>query len=195
MSEPIFLHIPKTGGMSITAFCIENNIKIDPINRSENWCQEKNLDLGQELFGRWHTENVGLSKYTFAFVRNPFDRMVSCFHSSWVQRPNECTFKEFLDFIFYESDDFFSYSHALSYFNDSYKLFDRNENLHVDFLGRFEKLEEDFKRICRELNLKYSLEHLNKSQRGDYRNYYDTESKKLVSKVFEKDLDYFKYVF
>ena len=51
-------------------------------------------------------------------------------------------------------------------------LFDRGA---VDFLGRFERLSEDFATVQRRMVRPVALGHLLKSRHGDYRDYYDAE--------------------
>ncbi len=193
--KAIYLHIPKTGGMSMTEFCIRNNIKVAPLNREIQWCLEQNNKLNKKIYGLWDDEIANPKYYSYAFVRNPYDRMVSCYKTPWVQRPEGIDFTGFLRYILAEKSDYFSNSHAFGYFHKDYNLFDDNGNQKVDFLGRFENLTNDFDFICKKLNVKNTLKHINKSDRKNYKEYYNKESIALIQKHFEKDLEFFNYNF
>ncbi len=72
---------------------------------------------------------------------------------------------------------------------------DPEGNLLVDFVGRFENLEEDFQTICKKLNLQNTkLPHSRKSKRSKgYMDYYDKETLAIISEKFDKDFQYFNY--
>jgi chondroitin 4-sulfotransferase 11 len=66
----------------------------------------------------------------------------------------------------------------------------------LDFIGKFESLNEDFKFIKSKLNLKKELPHLNKSNNRDrYGNYYNNETFDIVTRMYQKDLNNFNYKF
>jgi hypothetical protein len=49
--------------------------------------------------------------------------------------------------------------------------------------------------ICQIKHISPNLPHENSSQRSDYKNYYNHKTKKIVEKIFEKDLDTFKFIY
>jgi hypothetical protein len=66
----------------------------------------------------------------------------------------------------------------------------------VDFVGRFEMFQADYDILCNRIELPLQqLPHLNKSTHGHYSEYYDTETKELVGKLYAKDIELFKYKF
>ena len=67
----------------------------------------------------------------------------------------------------------------------------------VDYIGKFENLQEEFDIICKKLNIpKIILPHVNKdSSKESYKNYYTSESMELINKAFEKDIKQFNYKF
>lgn len=89
----------------------------------------------------------------------------------------------------------------------------------VDFVGRFESLQNDFDRVCEKIGLPQSeIPHINSSrgQANDkassgslipwrrrptfpsfstYQDYYDDESRELVAQLYEADIDRFGYEF
>ena len=78
--------------------------------------------------------------------------------------------------------------------NGWFNLTRRNE---LDFIGRFENLEEDFRYIQEKLSIKCDLPHINKSSEGKvhYSSFYNDSLQRNCRKVFKKDLDYFGYKF
>ena len=117
--------------------------------------------------------------FKFSFVRNPYDRMVSMLKFKERIMP-EGTFTEFVAHIT---------SLQKAYYN--YWL---DEEL--DFVGRFEALEEGWDQITKTLDLEIELGHTGKSKRdSDYRSYYNTESKALIDRVHGKDLEIYGYSF
>ena len=75
-------------------------------------------------------------------------------------------------------------------------MIDEKGNIAVDFIGRFENIKEDFKKITDKLNIKRTLKKTNTSKRKeDYRLYYDEETKAIVNEVYRKDIQLFNYEF
>jgi hypothetical protein len=77
-----------------------------------------------------------------------------------------------------------------------YLLFDDDLEPIVNYIGRFETLKKDFNEILPYLTFKeVKLQHLNKSNFNNihYRDWFNQENKKLISKYFDFELDYFKY--
>ena len=65
----------------------------------------------------------------------------------------------------------------------------------ADFVGRFERLESDFRRICETLGIDATLPSLNVSQRRPYREYFDDESRRIVATRYRDDIETFGYEF
>ncbi len=159
-----------------------------------------------ELFEKY--QDTKKPDFVFAFVRNPFDRLVSTYENQ-VRNPSnfskqffrkgmhksfwkfglrpEMTFKEFVQRIHKIPD-----KNCNWHFKSQYTFIPEN----IDFLGYFENLEKDFNEVCRILGEKKELPHKNKSlKRKNYRDYYDEETKKLVEERYKTDLKRFGYKF
>ena len=65
----------------------------------------------------------------------------------------------------------------------------------MDFVGRFENLEADFKTICDKVGITASLPHINKSDRRGYRDYYDPETRDITARLYAEDIERFGYTF
>ena len=69
--------------------------------------------------------------------------------------------------------------------------------LGVDFIGRFERLQDDFAHVVRQVGLPPSaLPRLQAAKTAvNYVDYYDVELRKLVARRFRDDIDTFGYEF
>ena len=71
-----------------------------------------------------------------------------------------------------------------------------NGRIIVDFVGRFENLQEDWREICNCIGIAHiELPHVNRSERKDYREYYTEETRQIVAERFQKIIDKFGYEF
>jgi hypothetical protein len=83
-------------------------------------------------------------------------------------------------------------------FEPQYKyIFDYDENLLVDFVGKIENIEIDLKKIESKINRKIEMKNLNKSNRttNPYHSEYTNESFEIISKIYAKDIALFNYDF
>jgi len=71
-----------------------------------------------------------------------------------------------------------------------------NRNILVDFVGRFENLQEDTDHVCRQIGFeKTVLPSLNATAHGDYRQYYADRTRRLVAEYYREDVEFFSYEF
>ena len=65
---------------------------------------------------------------------------------------------------------------------------------HIDFIGKFETLKEDFEKVRARLDLD-SLRHQNKStgEHSDWRDYYTPKTAKMIYQRYSKDFERFGY--
>jgi hypothetical protein len=158
--------------------------------------REVQKQLPREIFDNY---------FKFSFVRHPLDWLVSIFFF-FSREENENyheffkAFKGFADFIDFLAAqhqanfaglDFFGYS-----FNSPQRdfLYDRQGNLLVDYVGKFENMDHDFAEICKTLGIPpRGLPHLNKSPHRHYSDYYTPGSKQLVYSILKEDFKTFGY--
>ena len=73
-----------------------------------------------------------------------------------------------------------------------------DDKIGVNKILRFENLANDFKNFILEYNLDSltpALPRKNSTEHDSYKQYYCSESKKIVEKIWKEDLDEFKYSF
>ena len=200
----IYIHIPKCAGTSIDyALLSRYYSKFDKTNKI--WEQHASA---QQIKSHYASKNQWNNYFKFAIIRNPFDRIVSSYNFL-CRRMKPCNFRDrmlFKDFVFRRGEfkDMLYPSLIIKRENEYHQigpsfsyLFDENNNLLVDHIGKFENLKEEWGFICEQLKVKLKLNHHNKYSRDNkhYRDYYDDETKEFVAKTYEKDLEMFEYKF
>jgi hypothetical protein len=140
--------------------------------------------------------------FKFAFVRNPFDRLVSLFF--YLQRiaspevPPGLTFAAFCEKVAraeHPPVGLYNYR-GLNQCNPMVDwLTDRDGRVIADFIGRHETVTEDFLTICQRLGIETALPHENATPHAPYREYYTEATRAIVERVYRSDLDRFGYEF
>ncbi|MEN8190088.1 MAG: sulfotransferase family 2 domain-containing protein [Thermodesulfobacteriota bacterium] len=132
------------------------------------------------------------SLYKFAFVRNPWDRMVSRYHflQKNTKHHRHQMIQEMNNF-----DDYLDWELKRNGMHQFGMVTDGEGRLLTDFIGYFERLEEDFAQICSHLSLDARLPHRNKTRHSDYRTYYSDKGREKVAQFFKKDIELFGYTF
>lgn len=162
-----------------------------------------------------------LDQYThywkFGFVRNPWDRLVSCYSekikpdSEFVGKTNSFVkgvhkglvkygvfeanmpFDAFLKAIVsipdHEADQHFRSQHTF--------LTDTHGHLFANFVGKFETMDEDFQYVMQTLKAPsaITLSRSNKTRHSPYRKYYTDSLMDLFQKRYSKDISLFEYEF
>lgn len=154
--------------------------------------REARQTFGDELWSRL---------FTFAFVRNPWDRTVSmyCFRQ---QRKN---FKEGLTFRDYvrqlvrvrDSPDA-KFSYAPLWLEAFDFVADDDGRIMVTHLGKYETRQQDLRVIggvlgCPELGQSHL--QMSRRPRGSYVDYYDAETRDLIGQFYRRDVEAFGYSF
>ena len=172
-----FIHIPKTGGKSIRDWMLKfPDVELMPLNVRE--IQVKHPDI-------WRTrEHFGELGWTFCCVRNPYDRILSM----WQHLKKTIRSKgDFTNFVMRDAD-YKTYLKPMSTWCDE-----------VDYVMKFENLNEDFKLVQKKLNKTDSLKHIDKGALNKFdiptiiKLYYTDELKEFVTEKFKEDLERFNY--
>ena len=188
----IFVHIPKCAGSSINQ---ELNLK--------------SLGFSGHSPASYHSEF--LDKYfSFTFVRNPYDRIVSAYKyfrklkegHRWHKRnkiisdaANKMDFKEFVnhipDFMKLMKREEGSFESGI-HFQPFYYFLDEP----VEYIGRFENIQHDYFNIRSRVNLPLkNLPKTNSTNNSNYRELYIEESKNTVYNIYKEDIEKYNYEF
>jgi len=194
-----FIHIPKTAGQSIEdlfEFELDNHHYFGNNNGHDfSHCTIKNMQ-----------SKIDISNFfKFSFVRNPFDRLVSEFFyryelkHNWVFERLKMKKYSFEDFVncFYEYKLSFDINKSSdeSHFYSQFEFVCIDNKISVDFLGRFENFKNDISTLKKKFNINKNIILKNKTNHYHYSLYYNTTTKSMVEKIYEKDLSFFNYDF
>lgn len=192
--------VPKAGRTSLL-YWLNQNKYLNPEHKIWDKNKNKNEHLPPWIF---HSDEVKdkdqLKKldtlFTFAFVRNPFDRLVSTFFNKIIQIKTKHRL-EFYDQ--FKDNTFEEFAHT---FCDTFDINDKYTDSHVkpqylampdkiDFLGRFENYNNDAEKVCQIIaNKSFDNRRSNPSRHEHYTTYY--KSQDLKDKVYNKYIEDFK---
>jgi len=207
----LFVHIAKTGGTSIRVALRRYKWK-DPYRIPLFFCSRMSSLFGHKLACKIprHAKIIAAYEmlprevfnqlFKFAFVRNPWDLQVSSYHHILRERPHLLRgIKTFEEFLLWKLDPARPYHYIIdtSMELQSDYLIDLRGNLLVDFVGRYERLQEDFDEACRRIGISTPrLPHKRQAKdRTAYKHYYTDETAQLVADHFRKDIQMFGYRF
>jgi hypothetical protein len=218
----VFIHIPKTAGMSVTQSLRDVGVDFDFCGEPLSTRLLKHRDPASILAILERTQS-GVpasiqqdhlpatvlrslldepwnSFYSFSFVRNPWDKEVSRY---WYLRrhlamsEHDAQTGEIHDLV-RRSDTFekFMEEYPIEGIDMTSYLVDETGADLVDFVGRVETLEADFASVCKRLGLPAALDHINRSERTpNYAHYYTPKAQAAVARRFARDIDRFGYRF
>jgi hypothetical protein len=137
------------------------------------------------------------SLFSFAFVRNPWDLMVSYYHflRDAKGHPQHFSHRRRRTARLADFESYLRYAIRRDKVSQTRMVADRRGQVIVKFLGRYESLDTDFAHACRCIGIDASLGQANASTRGDYRDYYTDRLAALVRDHFAEDIERFGYEF
>lgn len=190
----MFLHLYKCGGNSLRSML--HGEEILGVH-----CHA--YDLMRHCFTQGLTEFWN-SAYKFTFIRNPFDWQVSLYH--YILRA-----ESHIDHLFVKGHTLLEYlefqrdvrmkitTHGANKYDTlTGFLTDKEGNMLVDHIYRYEDYDNEVKRLCDRIGEPFTeVPKLNVSQNRDrnYRKYYDAKTRELVEDMFGEDLRNFGYSF
>jgi len=197
----IFIHIPKTGGTSIKKCLL-------PFYNRKKELEKIPKGLHKPgAIGRKHSSATVLRKsldgkiwgsyFKFAFVRNPWDWVVSIYYFIRIngrdpRQPEvlRMNFEEFVPwFIRQDRVEFKLLNGQHSY------IIHKGKTL-INFVGRLETFQKDFNVVCKRIGIpSRKLGRHNTTDRKKYRLYYNTKTRHIISQFFREDLRLFGYTF
>lgn len=203
----LFIHIPKTGGTSIEtalqmffSWKMENQQQLfgliqSPILVQQNFLSNYLQHLTATEIYALRPEITDL--FSFTFVRNPWDKMVSIYSNIDPNLVFEAR-KQGIELRGISFTEFIQRTAQIQHIHllPQHKFILNPENkLQVNFVGRFETLATDFKKLCQYLNIQLDLVHKNSSTHNSYRQYYTENTRKIIAQRYQTDIEWFKYQF
>lgn len=197
----IYIHIPKTAGTSIskaidslpTKPIPSRIVPVDYKYAKHHKAREMKRLLGDAIWNDY---------FSFAFIRNPWDLMVSSYNW-WLQKARQYSWlKNDCDRI-EQMGNFDTYirSHygqkLINQFEGSLSDWVAEDGkVIVSYVAKFERLHEDWQEVCKRLNAEHQpLPHLNPTKRKPYTEYYTPETRQMVADRFKWVIDNFGYEF
>lgn len=196
----VFVHVQKTAGTSLS-----DVLSPYALNPSASRWNKIASDAG--LVTDWHRfhfrkhaslrkvesvlpREIYTSYFKFAFVRNPWERLLSWYQyvqntPGHADRKNGETFADF-------AMRFIGKPRRAQW----WMLEDSHGAMGLDFVGRFEQLDDDIGRLCKILDIPFNaLPHHNKMSKKDYRLHYDQRLADVVHAAWQTEIDFFGYRF
>jgi hypothetical protein len=223
----IFVHIPKTAGTSIENILSDRpngEISLPRISSVTNYREFTGWDnvnmywLQHATMQQIHDDYIGDFRgyFKFAIVRNPWERTISDY--IWIQKTMNISgsVKSYLlltdafSILKIRDERYYRLDHTIPQYNF---LFDTDNNQLVDFIGRFENLQEDFNIVCDKIGIPQQQLAYTKKQRDStgryttisnesrkyvqkhYTEFYDEETNQIVAEKYAKDIEMFGYKF
>ncbi len=201
-----FIHVPKTGGSSVFLALKPHADDVNGywanrwlaaagihVNHLAPWRSKKfRPHVAARVLEAWLPADVFAGLFKFAFVRNPWDLLVSSYHflKSKPEHRRSRRVSRLPTF-----GDYVEYEIRRAQLHQVAMLCDRRGRLLVDYVGRYESLVTDFASICGRIGIEATLPRVNATVRGDYRDHYTPALAGRVAEAFAADIERFGYAF
>ena len=211
----IFVHIQKTGGSTVEHILQTQVPDTEFLGHRHNFVRNE-ID----------TVNDHKDYFKFAFVRNPWARLLSWWSMydearrvTWRDRLTSARARNlyqltkkywFWQYVHKHGktfDDFILQCTGVVgskmpggvssiTFNQLDYIADEEDNLLVDFVGRFENFQEDLRKVGQRIELDLnSIPWTNRTKHKHYSEYYTNETRAVVAEIYQRDIEYFGYKF
>ncbi|NJK64871.1 MAG: sulfotransferase family protein [Synechococcaceae cyanobacterium SM2_3_1] len=190
-TRSIFVHIPKAAGTS-AVYSLYGRKAGD-----HRTIADYQLCFSQKEFD---------SFFKFAFVRNPWDRLLSAYlylkqggrnreDQEWAET-YLCIFETFTQFVQQWVNEE-NIQLGLHFRPQSDFLCTHKAQLAVDFIGYLEDIDRDYEYIRGKLGIGQPLKTRNQTmhREKDYRQYYSNETIQIVERVYQQDIALLGYTF
>lgn len=198
----VFVHIPKTAGKSVSTVLRE--LPGDRPAWTARTKHETLYEFRQRVRARqtrveWLLQANPARYFSFAFVRNPWDRMASLYRYLVESRPREeiAGVESFDDFLERAKDGepWIMSLHSMRLQKDF--CCSPDGAWLADWVGHYESLGRDMEVIQKSVGIKVNLGWVNRSSNsaGEYSNKYTTSGIRVVERLFGEDVELFRYKF
>ena len=186
-TNTIFIHIPKTAGLSLIN-AVYGNVEGGG-HRTYNFYSHI---LGDEIN----------SYFKFCFVRNPINRLYSAYNflsQGGLNKDDQYTFNNFLA----KYDNFENFvinglsrkliNKVIHFKPQTYFICDYKGNVMVDFIGKYENLSKDIDKLSKILNKEFVLPILNVSNSNFDNIEFDKDVINKIRVVYQQDFNILGY--
>jgi hypothetical protein len=216
--KAIFIHIPKTAGIytrnvlkkyyGFDLYLFERPDHIEYCQTNINQNSNAQFYFGNKIHGiiQYYKTSEYLNKlmgmdekkwneyYKFCFVRDPYNRIISAWNYIQEIHKFNIDFDKYLEFKDIVSED--EYFHV--FMPQYYHILDENNNIFVNYVGKFENLEEELKSVLIKIGFKPDdiIHNENKKNNREYnlkKNNLDSKTINIINDLFDKDFEYFNY--
>lgn len=184
----VFIHIPKAGGTSVAHALFGK--------RAGHFYA---MEIAQCMGGKEFMET-----YSFAIVRNPYDRLVSAYHfvKQGGSKEGAVKFNKI-----YHSELFQTFHKFVTnwlilqdpssieiVFRPQYLFItDEEQQLMVNYLGKLENMGVSLREVEHAVGISFTPDWKNKSAHLDYKSYYNPELQELVYGYYRRDFELLGY--
>lgn len=192
----LFIHVPKAAGTSVAKAIFGEKSRHIPLSR-------------YFVFD----DRAAREYFKFAFVRNPWDRFFSAYHylarrigadpaypdHRWATRylGGKQNFGNFVKRMAVDRRYRFAVRRYIHFRPQvDWISIPGRQGVGMDFVGRFEDMENDFQRVCARIGVSAALPHERKGTGvNNYREAFDFEGRQLVAELYRRDIEAFGYTF
>jgi hypothetical protein len=193
----IFIHIPKNSGTSMSNELIKkykNSQLIMSCERTGNNIGIDKMHLYYDTIYNFIPKNIVDTYIKFCIIRNPYNKL----YSAWFFIKERHGYNNVNDFIKYKLDEQFIYGKELipgdarvHYRPQFTFIYDSNGYIYVDYIIRYENLNDDIKLLNYYYNL--SIPEYGNNTNKDYTQLFNKESIKKINILYRKDFILFNY--
>jgi len=193
----IFIHITKNSGTEMSkeiekVYC--NSELMSFVERDGPNLGIDKMHLYNSVISKFISNDI-LHKYVkFCIVRNPYNKM----YSAWHNIKDRYEYDNINDFIKYKVDKDFIYGleiipgDARVHYRPQFTfIYNDNECKCVDYIIKYENLNNDIKLLNNKFNL--NIPEYGNNKNIDYLKFYDQESINKINILYKKDFELFNY--
>jgi len=190
----IFIEIPKTASTSIREIIghpIKPHLDIGEIRDS----LIHEARFSESVNPQQWADDIVSAYFKFTVVRNPWDRVVSLYlRREGIQPSGHISFDEFVERIEYSSD---TCIHPSRHRYQLDWLRDKDGEINIDYIARFENIEQHWQEIASRLGIEQALPHINRNETRvrHYTEFYNNNTRQKITDQFAIDIEYFSYSF
>ena len=168
----LFIHISKCAGSSI------NTAPFILLHGSPSWSPQIPVE----------DNNL---KFCFAFVRDPYTRFTSAVLGHNYATPEN--FEEWVLTVFKKEANGKFARWEWQELLPQHKYLVHNGKMDVDFIGKFENLHEDWKKVCDMAGEEFELPHKNKNKIANHADCHTEETREIVRQIYWNDFRLLNY--